>query len=248
MEPGIEIETVAIQVNKYVVFLFPTMLIGIGVTLWLGIVSHNPPVAYIGLAIFLVGPAVFNGTIRSFFTKKARVFFFADHLTVQMINDDTDTLETTDEIAYDDVATFRMGESGRDDSSYVSLRLGDGRKYYYTFLEQKIGDRESNVVANLQDYIRNYNGRPGNGHPITYLPSMLAGERGKYLLIGLSVMTVVAAIIQLIVNPSMVAISLVSGPVLLLLLFVQRQSDIAKAKAMNPATGGEHTLPKSAYR
>jgi len=248
MEPGIEIETVAIQVNKYVAFLFPTMFIGGGGALWLGVVSHNPPIGYIGLAIFVGGPMVFNNTLRSFFTKKARVLFFADHLTVQMINDDTDTLETTDEIAYDDVATFRMGETGRDDSSYVSLRLGDGRKYYYTFLEQKMGEHEGNVLANLQDYIRNYNARPGNGHLITYKPSLLAGERGKYLLIGLSVMTVVAAIIQLIVNPRMVAISLVSGPVLLLLLFVQRQSDIAKAKAMNPATGGEHTLPKSAYR
>jgi hypothetical protein len=183
------------------------------------------------------GPMVFNNTLRSFFTKKARVLFFADHLTVQMINEDTDSLETTDEIAYDDVASFRMGETGRDDSSYVSLRLGDGRKYYYTFLEQKMGEHEGNVLANLQDYIRNYNGRPGNGHLITYLPSMLAGERGKYLLIGLSVMTVVAVLIQLIVNPRMVAISLVSGPVLLLLLFVQRQSDIAKVKAMNATTG-----------
>jgi hypothetical protein len=241
MEPDIEIETVAIQVNKYVAFLFPTMLIGIGVTLWLGIVSHNPALGYIGLAIFLVGPAVFNGQIRSFFTKKARVLFFADHLTVQMINEDTDSLETTDEIPYDDVASFRMGESGRDDSSYVSLRLADGRKYYYTFLQQKIGDSEGNVVANLQDYIRNYNSRPGSGHVIVYLPSLLAGERGKQLLIGLSVMTVVAALIQLIVSPRMIAISLVSGPVLLILLFVQRQSDIAKVKAMGPPTGGEHS-------
>jgi hypothetical protein len=241
MEPDIEIETVAIQVNKYVAFLFPTMFIGVGVSLWLGIASHNLPIGYIGLAIFMVGPMVFNNTIRSFFTKKARVLFFADHLTVQMINQDTDSLETTDEIAYDDVATFQMGESGRDDSSYVSLRLASKRKYYYTFLEQKMGDREGNVLANLQEHIRNYNNRPDNRHIISYKPSLLAGERGKHLLIGISVMTVVAAIIQLIVSPGMIAISLVSGPVLLILLFVQRQSDIAKVKAMNPPKDAEHS-------
>ena len=137
-----------------------------------------------------------------------------------------------------EVASFRTGDSSKDDSSFISLRLSDGRKFNYSFLGQRQGDRSDDVTPNLEQYIRAYNHSTDRKHAIAYMPSMLASQGGKNLLTVLTVLIAVCVVIQIIVKPKTIPISIITGSVLYLLIFVQRKSDMAKFKAMNDP-GGE---------
>jgi len=120
-------------------FLWPYLLVGIGLILFAEIVLGSTPLMVIGILVFIVAPLIFNSQFRSGFTKKARLQFFPDHLIIELINKDTDAVERTDDFQFDQVASFRTGDSSRDDSSFISLQLTDGRKFNYSFLEQRPG-------------------------------------------------------------------------------------------------------------
>jgi hypothetical protein len=233
MEPTKEIEAIMIQSKKYVLFLCPVIFGGIGFTVLAAVSTKSLAVAWIGMIIFMAGPVIFIGRIRRFFTKKGRLQFFPDHFVVETINQDTDALEKTDELFFADIASFRSSDASKDDSSYMSFRLTDGSKFYYTFLKQFRSDPDNNVIMIVEEYVRSYNSQSDKSNTIAYMPSLLATKGGNYVFIGLTVLIVVCAIIQLIVRPSTIGYSLVPGLMIYLLLFIQRKMDIAKAKAMN---------------
>jgi hypothetical protein len=133
MEPAKEIETILIQAKKYNTFLWPFMFGGVGLTIFFGGQLRSAPLMFIGLAIFVVAPLVLNRLVRSFFIKRVRLQFFPDRLIIEVVNDDTDVLERTDEYAFADMVNYRTGDSVKTNSSYFSMRLGDGRKVSYTF-------------------------------------------------------------------------------------------------------------------
>ena len=237
MEPTKEIETVVIQLKKYVILLWSYILVGVGLSLWCGLGLHSIPLMFLGLGVSILGPALLSSLFRGGFTKKARLQFFPEHVLIELINKDTDAVERSNDFSFRDVVSFRTGDSSKDDSSFISLLLKDGRKFNYSFLGQRQGDREDDVTPNLEEHIQAYNHRAGTDHTIGYMPSMLASEGGKKLLTGLTVVVAVCVIIQLIIKPITIPISMFLGLSLYLMIFVQRKMDIAKFKAMNNAEG-----------
>jgi hypothetical protein len=168
MEPAKEIETVLIQAKKYTTFLWPFMFGGGGLTIFFGSQLRSEPFMLLGLAIFVVAPLALNRPVRSFFTKRARVQFFPDRLIIEVVNDDTDVLERTDEYAFADMVNYRTDESAKNNSSYFSMRFSDGRKVSYTFWPPQKPAREDEVTYNLGTFIKAFNARPGGGHTIAY--------------------------------------------------------------------------------
>jgi hypothetical protein len=128
MEPAKEIETILIQAKKYNTFLWPFMFGGIGLTIFFGGQLRSAPLMFTGLAIFVAAPFVLNRLIRSFFTKRVRLQFFADRLIIEVVNNDTDVLERTEEYAFADMVNYRTDDSVKNNSSYFSMRLSDRRK------------------------------------------------------------------------------------------------------------------------
>lgn len=106
MNPAKEIETVLIQAKKYNIFLWPFMFGGFALTFLLGLQLRNAPLIFIGVAIFIIAPMVLNRLVRSFFTKRARLRFFPDRLIIEVVNDDTDIPERTDEYAFADMVMW----------------------------------------------------------------------------------------------------------------------------------------------
>jgi hypothetical protein len=123
---------------------------------------------YIGLGVFLLGPAVFNGQISSFSTKKVRLQFFPDHLIVEISNEDTDALETTDEIDFSDMVNYRTGYALKNESFSISFLLSDGRKFDYAFWPTEQAAPEDEVRTNLDALIKAYNKRPDADHTVAY--------------------------------------------------------------------------------
>ncbi len=237
MEPTKEIVTVVIKLKNYVIFLWSYILVGVGVSLWCGLGLHSMHLMFVGLGVSVLAPALLSSHLRGGFTKKARLQFFPERLVIELINKDTDAVERTNEFPLADIVSFRTGDSLKDDSSFISLQLNDGRKFNYSFLEQRKGERGDDVTPSLEEYIRAYNHRSGVDHTIGYMPSMLASQSGKNLLTGLTVVVGVCVIIQLIVKPITIPISMFLGLTLYLMIFVQRKMDLAKFKAMNTPEG-----------
>jgi hypothetical protein len=237
MNPAKEIDTIVIPLKRYVIFLWSYIFGGLSLSFILGFLLHSLPLLIIGVVVFMVAPVLFSSQFRSGFSKKATLRFYSDRLSVDLVNPDTDTVERTDEFPFAGLASFRTGDSSKDDSSFISLRLSDGRKFNYTFLEQRQGDPSDDVTPNLEESIRQYNRSSNGDHSITYTPSLLASKGGKNLLIGLIVVTAVCVIIQIFVKPKIIPISMLSGSATCLLIFVQRKNDIAKCKAMNMPDG-----------
>jgi hypothetical protein len=233
MEPTKVIETVVIQLKKYVLFLWPYLLGGIGFILFAEIGLRSTVLTIMGIAVFILAPLILNRQFRSGFTKKARLQFFPDHLVIELINKDTDVVERTDDFQFNQIASFRTGDSSRDDSSFISLLLTDGRKFNYSFLEQRRGNPDDDVTPNVEKYIRAYNESHDFDRTIRYQPSMMASRTGKYMFIGLTILLAAAIIIQLIVKPKSIPISLGLGLILYLMIWLQRKYDLDRAKAVN---------------
>jgi len=233
MEPEKEIQTVVIQLKPYVIFLWTYIVGGVALSLLGGLALHSLPLLFIGLVVFMLVPGIFSSQFRGGFSKNARLQFFPDRLVIELRNKDTDAVERTNVFPFTEIASFRTGDSAKDDSSFISLRLSDGRKFNYSFLGQRRGDRSDDVTPNLEEHIRAYNHSTDRKLAIAYMPSMLASQGGKNLLTGLTVVIAVCVIIQVIVKPKTIPISIISGSVLYLLILVQRKSDIAKFRAMN---------------
>jgi hypothetical protein len=68
---------------------------------------------------------------------------------------------------------YRARDSIKNNSSYFSARLSDGRKVSYCFWPPREPAREDNVTYNLETFIKAYNTRPGDGHTIAYLYPLL---------------------------------------------------------------------------
>lgn len=168
MEEPKEIETVAIDAKGYIAFLWPYMFGGMALTLLGLIFTHSLVCLWIGLAIFMVGPILLNGQIRSFFTRKARLQFLPDRLVIQLINEDTDVPEKTVEILFGDVVNYRCNTSIKNNSFYFSLLLSNGRKVSYSFWPPQAVVPEDDVAATLECYIKAYNKRASGGHAISY--------------------------------------------------------------------------------
>jgi hypothetical protein len=132
------------------------------------ILTHNLGCLFVGLGIFIVGPLLLNAQIRSFFTKKAQLQFLPDRLVIQLINEDTDVLEKTEEVLFDNVVNYRWDKAMKNDSFYFSLLLGDGRKVSYSFWPPRSAAPEDDVTAALDAYIKTYNKRASGGHTIAY--------------------------------------------------------------------------------
>ena len=168
MAPTKEIETVAIDSKKYVTYLWPFLFGGTGLALLVAITRHDAPFTYILLAICWLGPMVLGSTIRSFFTKKAVLQFFPDKFVLQLINEDTDTLESTSEYAFADIVNYRSNSSGKNDSFYFSIVLKDGRKVNYTFWPPVYEDYRTGTMGTLESAIRDYNKNPNRPNTIAY--------------------------------------------------------------------------------
>jgi hypothetical protein len=233
MEPTKEIETVVIQGKRYLPFLYTYIVVGTALSLYCAFVLHSMPLMYIGLCVTILVPSFFSTQFRRGFTKKARLQFFPDHILIELSDKDTGAIVQSQDFPFADIVSFRTGDSSKDDSSFISLLLRDGRKFNYSFLGQREGDRSDDVTPNLGEHIRAYNNRPNPDHEIAYMPSMLASQGGKNMLIGLTVLLVVCVIVQIIVKPVSIPISMGLGLILYLSIFVQRKVDMDKAKAMN---------------
>jgi len=163
-----ELETNAIDGNRYMLFLFPWMLGGVMLSLLVATRTHIWIILVIGMAIFGVAPILLNAWVRSFFTWKARLQFSPDRLVIQFINQKTGETERNDEIAFDDVVNYRYLPAYKNNSFNFSLVLSDGVKVTYTFWPTKKLGGNVNVLGTLRSFIDAYNKRAPGGHTIEY--------------------------------------------------------------------------------
>jgi len=168
MEDTKELETVIIDGPRYSLFLWPFMFGGSMLSLVVAVRAHIPMVLWIGLGVFFVIPMVLNAWVRSFFTWKARLQFSPDRLVIQFINQKTDVVERTDEIAFDDVVNYRCLPAYKNNSFVFYLVLSDGLKVRYVFWPTRKLGLNVDVLGTLRSYIDDYNKRAPGGHVIEY--------------------------------------------------------------------------------
>ena len=140
MEDAKELETVAIDSNRYMLFLGSYMFGGTMLSLFVAVRAHIPILIWIGLGLFFVVPMVLNAWIRSFFTWKARLQFSPDRLVIQFLNQKTDVVDV----------------------------LNDGVKLRYVFWPTRKVGLNVDVLGTLRSYIDDYNKRAPGGHVIEY--------------------------------------------------------------------------------
>jgi hypothetical protein len=87
---------------------------------------------------------------------------------LQLINEDTDTLESTSEYAFADIVDYRSDSSSKNNSFYFTMVLKDGRKMNYTFWPTQHEDYHTGTRAILDSAIRDYNINPNRTNTIAY--------------------------------------------------------------------------------
>ena len=168
MEPTKEIETVAINSKKYVTFIWPFLFGGTALAMFVAVKTHSSAFTYTLMAFFWGGPLLLGRTIRSFYTKKAVLQFYTDKFIIQLINEDTDALESTSEYAFADIVNYRSSSSARNNSFYFSMLLKDGQKVKYSFWPPEYEDYHTGTMAMLDGAMRDYNKTPGRPNTIAY--------------------------------------------------------------------------------
>ena len=221
----LQIETVVINNKNYFIFLLIFFFGGGLLSLTLAVALSLFWVGGIGIVGVFFSPLIFQKTFRERFSKNAVLRFDSNHFSVDLISRKTGVLDTHDDFKFEEINSFKASDSAKDDSAFVKLYLNDGRTAYYTFLGQG-EENGKDVIEVLARFIRSYNETQQEGKKITPVPVLMATKKAKYYIIGLTVLLIIAVIVQLIYHPKSIPISLLSGASLYLLILLQRKRDL----------------------
>jgi|GEM_PF-2358400 Flp pilus assembly protein TadB len=228
----LQIDTITINSNKYVIFLIIFSFGSAGASLFLAIELHTFLIAAIGIACIFFGPLIFQKKFRSRFIKKATLRFSNDQLSIDLSNPRTNVMEAHADYKYAHINSFKAADSAKDDSAFIKLKLKNGRTIHYTFLEQGEKKRSKDVTEALAEFIHAYNSTRPNDTKIMPSSTFLASNKAKYYLIGLSVLLIVTIIFQISYKPNTVPMTLIGGVMFYLIILLQRKRDLDQYNRM----------------
>ena len=224
IEEPYKIYSEVINVARYGLFIaayivLTTCLVGI-ISLGFGI----PNFSLIGIPIAWLAPLLFEKKAKKMFSRKSIISLFNDYFSVELHDRKTESKEAR-EFRYDEIKSYKVWDSAKDDSTFLKLALKNGGKVSYTFWGQKEGDDENSIVVNLHRCIKSYNETRDEGSKITYAPTFFASKLGTYLFVGLTLFLVSTLIIEYIYKPKAVLVTLGSSAFLYLIILMQWKKD-----------------------
>ncbi len=144
----------------------------------------------------------------------------------------SDKVEKDDVFPFDDILSFRIIESSKDDSTFLKFTFKNDSTISYTFLGiGKIGSTD-NVSDAIFECIRSYNQNKGPLEKIGLSPDLFATSLGRTLIGSLTVLLVFSIIWQLIKKPNSIPLTLFFGLMLYLIILGQRKKYIEMAKKL----------------
>jgi hypothetical protein len=227
----LQIETVVINNKNYFTFLLIFFFGGSLLFLLLAIKLSSFIVLGIGIFTIFFSPLIFQRAFRERFSKNAVLRFDSNQFSVDLISRKTGVLDTHDDFKFEEISSFKASDSAKDDSAFVKLFLKDGRTAYYTFLGQG-EENGKDVIEVLAKFIKAYNETQQKGKKITPVPVLMATKKVKYYIVGLTLLLIIAVIVQLIYHPKSIPISLLSGASLYLLILLQRKRGLEQLNRM----------------
>ena len=226
------INTCVINRMRYAGFLFIFFGGGVLLLMFFSSILDSSYIMYIGLGILAVSLLLFQKKFRDGFTKNAVVDFSNDSIKVELFNRNTNNLEKTDEYKYNAIKSFKAQDSSRDDSCILKLSLEDGSTVLYTFLGQGTAKNQIDIMGLIFTSINSYNDTQDTENRITITPNFFATKVGTITVLFLTVLLILAIIIQLIYNPKTIPFSLIPGISLFAIIITQRKRDVDQLKRM----------------
>jgi hypothetical protein len=112
---------------------------GISLSLILVYVFGLPEIImWVGIPVFFITPLLFRNQIVKIFTKKATVSFSNDFFSIDLFNIRTGDLEKECQYNFNEIETYKIAESTKDDGCYSKLNFINGTKADYTFYRTMI--------------------------------------------------------------------------------------------------------------
>jgi len=97
------------------------MVLGTAISMWLAWLLHLFVIVWIGLAVFWVFPLLFQRYYRKRFTRKAVLSFFDDLFQIEIFDKENNQPEKTEKFNYNEIQSFRVFDSSKDDSSSLKI-------------------------------------------------------------------------------------------------------------------------------
>lgn len=230
LEPAHSIESYTINSKKYTLFIIIYLFGGTGLVLLLGLILNSPTSGVIGYIIIMLSPFILKKQFRKKFIKKATLKFDKERLLIKQFNVETNASEGMVVYGFNEIDSYKIFSSTKNDLSKLTLKSIDGRKIKYTFINQKHDCSENDIAFVIRRCIREYNMEKGEDGKISLIPNLFATKAGQFYIVVLTVLLGVAIIMQLIYKPKTIPFSLFAALAFYLQILVQRKKDIAETK------------------
>lgn len=195
-------------------------------TLFLAIQLHQVYIILIGISISFGAPFVFKTQFRKHFSKKAQLIFYDDYFLVELFNIKTGALESERNVHYNELKFYKTYDAVKNDFSSLKLIFLSGEKITYLFSGQTDDDNQTNVTSMVRNKIRSYNLSKASEYKIKLAPNLFATKAGLYSIIVLTILLVVAIILQILYKPKTIPLSLIVGLSMYLQIWFQRKKDL----------------------
>ena len=232
LESNQTITTSIIKARSFFLFMLVIVLLGTGITLILTWVSRI--FIPIGLFIFWIGPLLlFQKKLRGPFLKKITLNFFASKIEFEIYNFVNNDLEKKFESLFDQIDSFKIINSQKDDSSFLKISFKDKTNIAYTFVGQSNEGKSTDITELFMQYIHQYNRDHSEQEKITLMPSFFGTRAGSVIIFILVSVFICLIIYQIIYIPKSIPLTIFGSIFLLLNIIFQRKRDLRDLNDFN---------------
>ena len=227
MEESNEIEAVKLKVAASALFMLFFILLGILLTVLLLSVSFNQIYLFLGVFISAFFPAfIFKKQLRKNFMNKVVIKCSSGCISIDIYNRKTEELDRTEVIAFNQVKSFRIWISQKDNSCFLKVNFKNGSKISYTFLNDTKKVNNIMVEDALFKTFKNYNDSQNEDSHIYLIPNFFATKVGSFCIAVLTILIILTFIFEAIYKPKAIIFTMLGSGSLYLVIIAQRRQDL----------------------
>ena len=227
MEQSKDLDAYVINTIAYFFFLLLIMLTGSSLSALLAIIMHNKFFIFIGMFTLIVFPLItFEKQFRKHFIRKVIIKCSSDAISVAIYNRKTQELEKTDLIELNQIKSFKLLTSVKDESCIFKVNLKNCTKVTYRFLNTVKEIKHDMVEDILYNSLKEYNNSQTEESRIHLSPNLFASNIGTFFITVLTLSFIGVLIFEAIYKPKAIIFTMLGSGFLYLIIIAQRRQDL----------------------
>jgi hypothetical protein len=213
------------KIMLYFIFFFSMVIISNNLLKW-------RVVAFIMLLISIL-PLFAMKKVVKYFTKDMSLKIFDNKFEFFSSNNKSFKKELNFQVNFDELRSYQI-EFPSSETSSIKFKFNNQSTTSYTFIKNDMDNIDvKELITKINQRIKNYNLlQSDNKRNIVLMPSFMASEKGKYCIIGIAVLFILAFLIQIILPVNKFPITLLIGAGLIFQLYYLRKNDIEAFETM----------------